>query len=154
VNAPMKAAIVTGALPGIGRAVALRLASNTAKAVHSAGVMKMLPLSTSNNQGFDATFATNVRETFNVLKQAARRVSDGSRIVTLSTSVIALSLPGYGPPTPGTDRSLHTPATAGTSRDARGHRECGVVPRRSGRWLGQSTGAARQWRVRLNERMQ
>jgi len=97
VNGPMKAAIVTGALPGIGRAVALRLASNTAKAVHGGAVMKMLPLSTSNNQGFDATFATNVRGTFNVLKQAARRVSDGSRIVTLSTSVIALSLPGYGP---------------------------------------------------------
>ena len=109
-NAPMKAAIVTGALPGIGRAVALRLASNTAKAVHSAGVMKMMPLSTSNNQGFDATFATNVRGTFNVLKQAARRVSDGSRIVTLSTSVIALSLPGYGPPRQEQiDRFTHLP---------------------------------------------
>lgn len=59
--------------------------------------MKMLPLGTSNEQDFDATFATNVRGTFNVLQQAARRLSDGSRIVTLSTSVIALSPPAYGP---------------------------------------------------------
>jgi NAD(P)-dependent dehydrogenase (short-subunit alcohol dehydrogenase family) len=102
--------------------------------------MKMLPLGTSNNQDFDATFATNVRGTFNVLKQAARRLADGSRIVTLSTSVTALS--------------LHVPGTAGTSRDARGHRERRVVPRRFRRRLGQWTGAARQWRVRLEGRIQ
>jgi 3-oxoacyl-[acyl-carrier protein] reductase len=65
--------------------------------VHSAGVMKMLPLATSSEEDFDATFATNVRGTFNVLKQAARRVPESGRIITLSTSVIALSLPNYGP---------------------------------------------------------
>jgi 3-oxoacyl-[acyl-carrier protein] reductase len=80
----MKAAIATGASRGIGRAVALLVA----------GVMKMLPVGTSNEQGFDATFATNVRDTFNVLEQAARRLLDGSRTLTLSTSVIASSLPG------------------------------------------------------------
>src|SRR5262245_52075351 len=65
--------------------------------VHSAGVMKMLPLATASEADFDATFATNARGTFNVLQQAARRVPDGGRILTLSTSVIALSLPNYGP---------------------------------------------------------
>jgi 3-oxoacyl-[acyl-carrier protein] reductase len=64
--------------------------------VNGAGIMKMLPLSTSNEQDFDDTFATNV-PTFNVLRQAARRLSDGSRIVTLSSSVLALSPAGIRP---------------------------------------------------------
>jgi len=63
----------------------------------NAEVMKMLPLRTSNRQEFDATFATNVRGTFDVLEQAARRLSDGSRIVTLSTSVTALFAAGIWP---------------------------------------------------------
>jgi 3-oxoacyl-[acyl-carrier protein] reductase len=150
--APTKAAIVTGASRGIGRAVALRLArdgfavvvnyaGNTAKAegvvseiksaggraiavradienaaevehlfiegerafgaigvvVNSAGIMKMLPLATASEEDFDAIFATNVRGTFNVLKQAATRVHDGGRIVTLSSSVVAMSFANYGP---------------------------------------------------------
>jgi len=65
--------------------------------VNSAGVMKMLPLETAREDDFDATFATNVRGTFNVLQQAARRIPDGGRIITFSTSVLALSLPNYGP---------------------------------------------------------
>ncbi len=65
--------------------------------VNNAGIMKMLPLATSSEADFDAIFATNVRGTFNVLKQAAKRVQSGGRIVTFSTSVIPLSLPNYGP---------------------------------------------------------
>src|SRR4051794_441745 len=34
--------------------------------VNSAGVMKMLPLATARGDDFEATFATNVRGTFNV----------------------------------------------------------------------------------------
>ncbi len=59
--------------------------------------MKMLPLATASEQDFDAIFATNVRGTFNVLKQAATRVRDGGRIITLSSSVAAMSFPNYGP---------------------------------------------------------
>ena len=33
-------------------------------------------------------FAVNVRGTFNVLQQAAKRVADGGRIITMSTSVL------------------------------------------------------------------
>jgi 3-oxoacyl-[acyl-carrier protein] reductase len=65
--------------------------------VNSAGIMKMLPLATASEEDFDAIFATNVRGAFNVLKQAATRVHDGGRIITLSTSVIAMSFPNYGP---------------------------------------------------------
>src|SRR5262245_43782363 len=65
--------------------------------VNSAGIMQMLPLATASEEDFDAIFTTNVRGTFNVLQQAASRVPDGGRIITLSTSVLALSLPKYGP---------------------------------------------------------
>ncbi len=65
--------------------------------VNSAGIMKMLPLATATEEDFDAILATNVRGAFNVLKQAATRVRDGGRILTLSTSVIAMSFPNYGP---------------------------------------------------------
>src|SRR5436305_3115666 len=34
--------------------------------VHSAGIMKMLPLASASEEDFDATFATNVRGAFNV----------------------------------------------------------------------------------------
>jgi 3-oxoacyl-[acyl-carrier protein] reductase len=65
--------------------------------VHSAGIMKMLPLATASEEDFEAILATNVRGAFNVLKQAATRVPDGGRIVALSSSVIAMSFPNYGP---------------------------------------------------------
>jgi 3-oxoacyl-[acyl-carrier protein] reductase len=65
--------------------------------VNSAGIMKMLPLATASETDFDAILATNVRGAFNVLKQAATRVHDGGRIVMLSTSVVAMSFPNYGP---------------------------------------------------------
>jgi 3-oxoacyl-[acyl-carrier protein] reductase len=65
--------------------------------VNSAGIMKMLPIATSSEDDLDTTFATNVRGTFNVLKQAANRVPDGGRIVTFSSSVVAMSFPNYGP---------------------------------------------------------
>ena len=65
--------------------------------VHNAGIMKMLPLATAGEEDFDAIFATNVRGTFNVLKQAANRVLNGGRIITLSSSVVAMSAPNYGP---------------------------------------------------------
>lgn len=65
--------------------------------VNSAGIMKMLPLATASGEDFDATFTTNVRGTFNVLQQAAKRLPNGGRIITFSTSVIAMSFPNYGP---------------------------------------------------------
>lgn len=45
---------------------------------------------------FDRTFAVNVKGVFNLMQQAAKRLRDGGRIVTLSSSVLAMNLPGYG----------------------------------------------------------
>ncbi|WP_186022990.1 SDR family oxidoreductase [Burkholderia gladioli] len=65
--------------------------------VNSAGVMSMAAIDTEQIEAFDRTIATNLRGSFLVLAQAARRMQRGGRIIALSTSVIALSFPGYGP---------------------------------------------------------
>ncbi|MCA8142572.1 SDR family oxidoreductase [Burkholderia multivorans] len=59
--------------------------------VNSAGVMKLAPIA-----DFDETIAINLKGTFNVCREAAKRVRDGGRIVNLSTSVIGMRLPTYG----------------------------------------------------------
>lgn len=65
--------------------------------VSNAGVMEMAPIREDSLAVFDRMMATNVRGTFLLLAKAAEVLQDGGRIVALSTSVIAKSLPGYGP---------------------------------------------------------
>jgi 3-oxoacyl-[acyl-carrier protein] reductase len=65
--------------------------------VNSAGIMKLAPIASGSVEDFDAVFDVNVRGTFNVLQQAAKRVADGGRIITLSTSVLGMNFPSYGP---------------------------------------------------------
>ncbi len=63
--------------------------------VNSAGVMQLASMSESSDELFDRTVAINFRGTFNTLREAARRMRDGGRIINLSTSVVGLNLPGY-----------------------------------------------------------
>ena len=64
--------------------------------VNSAGIMQLAPLAGSDDEMFDRIIATNLKGTFNTLREAARRMQDGSRIVNLSTSVVGAKLPTYG----------------------------------------------------------
>ena len=64
--------------------------------VHSAGIMPLSPISKGDVELFDKVIATNLRSTFMVLAQAAKHVTDGGRIMALSSSVIAKSTPTYG----------------------------------------------------------
>jgi len=66
-------------------------------AVHTAGIMPLLPISGGNVETFDKVIATNLRGTFLVLGQAAQHVPAGGRIIAFSSSVIAKSFPTYGP---------------------------------------------------------
>lgn len=64
--------------------------------VNSAGIMQLAPLAQSDDDLFDRTVAVNLKGTFNTLREAARRMQDGGRIINLSTSVVGAKLPTYG----------------------------------------------------------
>ena len=63
--------------------------------VNNAGIMRLSPIGETSEADFDAQIATNLKGTFNMLREAAARLRDGGRIINLSTSVIGLNLPGY-----------------------------------------------------------
>ncbi|WP_092864047.1 SDR family oxidoreductase [Quadrisphaera sp. DSM 44207] len=63
--------------------------------VNTAGIMLLSPLADLALSDFDRMHRTNVRGTFVVSQQAARRVRAGGAIVNFSTSVTRLALPTY-----------------------------------------------------------
>lgn len=65
--------------------------------VNSAGIMSTVPVSEASLDDFDKMIAINLRGAFLVLGQAAIHLSEGGRIIALSSSVIAKSFPSYGP---------------------------------------------------------
>jgi 3-oxoacyl-[acyl-carrier protein] reductase len=64
--------------------------------VNSAGIMEIAAVADTDDALFDRVIAVNLRGTFNTLRQAARRIRNGGRIVNLSTSVVGLKLENYG----------------------------------------------------------
>ena len=64
--------------------------------VNNAGIMKLAPLADSDDALFDSQVAVNLKGTFNALREAARRLRNGGRIVNFSTSVVGLRLETYG----------------------------------------------------------
>ena len=63
--------------------------------VNAAGVMVLAPVADLDLVALDRMHRTNVRGTFVVGQQAARRVRRGGAIINVSTSVTRLSTPGY-----------------------------------------------------------
>ncbi|MFJ3228344.1 SDR family oxidoreductase [Streptomyces sp. NPDC086783] len=63
--------------------------------VHAAGVMSVAPLVDTDLDVLDRMHRTNIRGTFVVDQQAARRLRAGGAIINFSSSVPALALPGY-----------------------------------------------------------
>ncbi|KPL49539.1 3-ketoacyl-ACP reductase [Xanthomonas axonopodis] len=64
--------------------------------VNNASIMQLATLADSDDALFDKHIAINLKGTFNTLRQAARRLRNGGRIVNLSTSVVGLKLETYG----------------------------------------------------------
>jgi 3-oxoacyl-[acyl-carrier protein] reductase len=64
--------------------------------VHTAGGMSLGPIADLDLAELDALHRTNIRGTFVVAQQAARKVRPGGAIITFSTSQVGLATPNYG----------------------------------------------------------
>lgn len=64
--------------------------------VNNAGIMTTAPLGDATDEAFDRIIAINLKGTFNGLREAAKRMRDGGRIVNFSTSVVGTKLETYG----------------------------------------------------------
>ena len=64
--------------------------------VNNAGIMALAPLAQSDDALFDRHVAVNLKGSFNTMREAARRLRDGGRIVNFSSSVVGLLQPTYG----------------------------------------------------------
>lgn len=64
--------------------------------VNNAGVGHVAPLSEVTDEDWQRLLAVNLTGTFNGLREGARRMRDGGRLVSLSTSIIGHWLPAHG----------------------------------------------------------
>ena len=64
--------------------------------VNNAGIMKNAKIADCDDVSFDDQIAINLKGSFNGMREAARRLRDGGRIVNFSTSVVGTKLETYG----------------------------------------------------------
>src|SRR5260221_7055739 len=64
--------------------------------VNNAGIMKLSPIAQTDDAQFDQQIAINLGGVFRGMREAARRLRDGGRIVNFSSSVVGLYQPTYG----------------------------------------------------------
>ena len=64
--------------------------------VNNAGIMTLSSIATTDDATFDRLVAVNLKGTFNALREAAKRLRTGGRIINVSTSVIGVRLETYG----------------------------------------------------------
>ena len=64
--------------------------------VNNAGIMALAPLAQSDDALFDRHIAVNLKGSFNTMREAARRLRNGGRIINFSSSVVGLLQPTYG----------------------------------------------------------
>ena len=64
--------------------------------VNNAGIMRLAPLAEADDALFDRQVAINLRGVFLGIREAARRMRAGGRIVSFSSSVVGLYQPTYG----------------------------------------------------------
>ena len=64
--------------------------------VNNAGIMALASIAETDDAAFDRHVAVNLKGTFNTLREAAKRLRGGGRIINFSSSVVARLIPGYG----------------------------------------------------------
>lgn len=64
--------------------------------VNNAGIMKLAPIAEADDDFFDRHVAVNLKGVFNAMREGAKRLREGGRIVSFSSSVVGLYQPSYG----------------------------------------------------------
>lgn len=64
--------------------------------VNNAGIMKLSNFADADDALFDQQIAVNLKGVFNGLREAAKRIREGGRIINFSSSVVGLYQPTYG----------------------------------------------------------
>ncbi|WP_191061643.1 SDR family oxidoreductase [Geminicoccus harenae] len=64
--------------------------------VNNAGIMHLATLAEGDDALIDRQLAVNLKGSINTMREAARRLRDGGRIINLSSSVVGLRQPTYG----------------------------------------------------------
>ena len=64
--------------------------------VNNAGIMRLAKIADSDDALFDQQIAINLKGSFNAMREAAKRLRDGGRIINFSTSVVGVKLETYG----------------------------------------------------------
>ena len=88
----------------VGNPEAVRLMFQTAEAafggvdvlVNNAGIMALSNIADTDDATFDRQISVNLKGTFNTLREAAKRLRAGGRIINFSTSALGMRMPGYG----------------------------------------------------------
>ena len=64
--------------------------------VNNAGVMSLASIIQTGDDDFDRMVAINLKGTFNTMREAAKHMRAGGRVINFSTSVVGMLLPTYG----------------------------------------------------------
>jgi 3-oxoacyl-[acyl-carrier protein] reductase len=96
--------------------------------VHLPGRSVKSPLAELSDEDWRAGVATNLDSAFLVLREAARRLDDGGRVILLSTSLTAVTVPGYGSYAPAKAAVEHLVRAGAKELGARGITVNAVAP--------------------------
>jgi 3-oxoacyl-[acyl-carrier protein] reductase len=64
--------------------------------VNNAGIMSLAAIAATDDETLDRTISVNLKGTFNGLREAARRLRDGGRVINFSSSVVGTRPETYG----------------------------------------------------------
>src|SRR6202040_620352 len=64
--------------------------------VNNAGIMPLSTIADTDDATFERLMNVNLKGTFNTLREAAKRLREGGRIINFSSSVVGLLQPTYG----------------------------------------------------------
>jgi 3-oxoacyl-[acyl-carrier protein] reductase len=96
--------------------------------VHLPGSAVRGPIAELSDEDWHAGIATNLDSAFLVLREAARRLDDGGRVILLSTSLTAVTVPGYGSYAPAKAAVEHLVRAGAKELGARGITVNAVAP--------------------------